>query len=50
MNIDDLVVEKLISCMLLYVIEYDEDLLEGVEVNDLEVIEKVKWKGRKVLY
>lgn len=42
LNIDDLVAEKLISCMSLYVIEYDEDLPEGVEVNDPEVTEKVK--------
>lgn len=50
LNIDDLVAEKLTSCMSLYVIEYDEDLPEGVEVNDPEVTEKVKWKGRKALY
>lgn len=50
LNIDNLVAEKLISCMSLYVIEYDEDLPEGVEVNDPEVTEKVRWKGRKALY
>lgn len=50
LNIDDLVDEKLISCMTLYVIEYDEDLPEGVAVNDPEVTEKVRWKERKALY
>lgn len=50
LNTDDLVAEKLISCMTLYVIEYDEDLPEGVEVNDPEVTEKVRWKGRRALY
>lgn len=44
LNIDDLVAEKMISYMSLYVIQYDEDLPEGVEVNDPEVTEKVRWK------
>lgn len=46
LNIDDLVAEKLISCMSLYVIEYDEDLPEGVEVNDPEVTEKLSDRVR----
>lgn len=46
LNIDDLVAEKMISYMSLCVIQYDEDLPKGIEVNDPEVTEKVRGEER----
>lgn len=46
LNIDDLVAEKMISYMSLCVIQYDEDLPEGIEVNDPEVTEKLSDRVR----